>query len=375
MSKKILVAAGLYPPDIGGPATYAQMIEERLPTRQINVEVLAFGRVRHLPKIFRHLAYARQLYKQADSCDLIYALDAVSVGLPALLVAKLKNKPLLIRLGGDYAWEQGSQRFGLKVNLDEYTKNRSVASLPVKFLAFIQDFVVSRATKVIVPSEYLKKIVATWRGVKVEHLTVIYSALFPLKVTDTKDDLRAQLNYKGLVIVSAGRLVPWKGFSMLLEVVAQLAKDIPAITLVIAGDGPQRANLEKLTTHLGINDKVRFVGTLSKEALGASIKAADIFILNTSYEGLSHQLLEVMDLNVPIITTAVGGNIELIKDGHTGLLVSFNNKDQLEEAILKLAHNPELATNLADQAKNKVTDFLPDKVMVKLVDGINDVLR
>ena len=88
MSKKILVAAGLYPPDIGGPATYARMIEERLPAKGIEVTVIAFGQVRHLPKIFRHLAYAYRLYQAAKEHHAIYALDGVSGGLPALLVAK-----------------------------------------------------------------------------------------------------------------------------------------------------------------------------------------------------------------------------------------------------------------------------------------------
>ncbi len=373
MSKKVLVAAGLYPPDIGGPATYAKMIEERLPQHDISVTTLAFGQVRHLSKIFRHLTYAYRLWKLADEHEAIYALDAVSVGLPALLVAKLKRKPLLIRLGGDYAWEQGSQRFKLKITLDEYTKNRRQANWQTKILARVQDFVVAHATRVIVPSHYLKNIVLTWRGIKAENIEVIYSALFPLTVNDSKTDLREQLNYSDFTIVSAGRLVPWKGFPTLLKVVAELKKELPNIMLVIAGDGPLKNTLEKEIIDLGITNEVRLVGSLSKEALGASIKAADVFVLNTGYEGLSHQLIEVMDLEVPIITTKVGGNPELIEEGITGLLVDYNDQNQLTQAILEIYKNEPLRMEMTRRAKARVEDFRPEKVMVKLVSVINDI--
>jgi len=373
MSKKILVAAGLYPPDIGGPATYARMIEERLPPRGIEVTILAFGQVRHLPKIIRHLAYGYRLWKMTDGHDVIYALDGVSVGLPAMLVAKFKKKPLIIRLGGDYAWEQGSQRFKLTATLDWYTKNRQEANWTTRLLAWIQDVVVARATKVVVPSHYLKSIVATWRGVKAENIEVIYSALFPLTVPDSKDDLRTQLNYSSFTIMSAGRLVPWKGFSTLLDVVAELKNDIPDLTLVIAGNGPQQSVLENKIKELQIEQQVRLVGSLSKEALGASIKAADVFVLNTGYEGLSHQLIEVMDIGVPIVTTKVGGNGELIEDRVTGLLVKFDDINGLKEAILELNRDNNLGKTLSANAKAKVSDFIPDKVVVKLVDVINAV--
>lgn len=374
MSKKILVAAGLYPPDIGGPATYARMIEERLPNFDIEVTVVAFGSVRHLPKILRHFAYCYKLWKIAKSHDAIYALDGVSVGLPALLVAKWFKKPFLVRLGGDYAWEQGSQRFNLKLTLDEYTKNRHQANWPTKFLARVQDFVVSRATRVIVPSNYLKNIVATWPSVKKENIEVIYSALFPLKVDDSKEDLRTQLNYQGFTMMSAGRLVPWKGFLSLLEVVSELKNEIPEVTLVIAGDGPLKKSLEEKIIELKIENQVRLVGSLTKEALGATIKASDVFVLNTGYEGLSHQLIEVMDLEVPIVTTKVGGNPELIESNITGLLVEYNDKKALKKAILKIHQDQALSHLMTRQAKNKVADFVPSRVMEKLVNCINDIL-
>ena len=76
---RILLAAGIYPPDIGGPATYARLIEDELPHQDIAVTVIPYHSVRHVPKLFRHTAYFLRLLKAARGTDLIYALDPVSV--------------------------------------------------------------------------------------------------------------------------------------------------------------------------------------------------------------------------------------------------------------------------------------------------------
>ena len=133
--KKIVVAAGLYPPDIGGPATYARMIETGLPNHHIDIIIVPFGKVRHLPKIIRHIAYMRLLYRASKTCDALYALDSVSVGVATYAVSLIRRKKFFIRLGGDYAWEQGRQRFGVTQTLDVYTENRSKSGFRTRLLA------------------------------------------------------------------------------------------------------------------------------------------------------------------------------------------------------------------------------------------------
>lgn len=370
---KILLATGLYPPEIGGPATYARMLEEELPQRGVELITVPYGTVRHLPKIVRHVAYTYALWRQTKNIDVIYALDPISVGLPAWLVSYLCRRPFMIRLGGDYAWEQGQQRFGLTASLDDYTKNRKVARLPVRVLAAVQGFVVRRAQRVIVPSEYLKSIVATW-GVRQECLRVIYSALFPLVVESNREGLREQLAFNGFVIASVGRLVPWKGFSTLINVVKVLKDQGVPVTLVIAGDGPSEGVLKQQIATLGLENEVRLLGRLSKDALGAVVKAADVFVLNTSYEGLSHQLLEVMDLGTPIVTTRVGGNPELITDNMTGLLIDYNDQEALCGAILTLKDDGVLREKVVTAAMLRTHDFHKEIVIETLVSEIKSLV-
>lgn len=369
---KILLATGLYPPEIGGPATYARMLEEQLPGQGFEIVTVPYGEVRNQKKWLRHFAFLRLLLKRSKGADVIYALDPVSVGLPAWLTSLITRKPFMIRLGGDYAWEQGQQRFGVTMSLDAYTANRKATPFMVKLLAAVQGFVARRAEAVVVPSEYLKSIVLTW-GVEEKNIHVIYSALFPLEVGESKATLRSQLEFDGFVISSVGRLVPWKGFLCLIDVVAKLKEAGLPVSLVIAGDGPDEEKLKARVKELKLEEQVRFVGRLSKSALGAMIKASDCFVLNTGYEGLSHQLLEVMDLNVPVITTNVGGNPELIKDGVTGLMIDFNQADELQAAIKRLHDNEALGGRLVQSARMRTKDFAQSVVLEKIITLLRNV--
>lgn len=366
MDRKLMIAAGLYPPDIGGPATYAKMIEEELPKRGLETTVLPFSAVRSYPFLLRHVLYAFKLWRRRKDLAAIYALDPISVGLPALLVSRLCRRPFVLRLGGDYAWEQGRVRFGLSATLDEYTKDRKNADWRTRVLARLEDLVVARASLVIVPSQYLKNIVSTWPGVLARRVVVINSALSPIHIPQSKEELREHLGYKGFTIVSAGRLVPWKGFAELIDAVAE----IPKANLVIVGEGPEEERLKALAKARGLSLRVRFLGAQNKEALGGFIKAADLFVLNTGYEGLSHQILEAMYLEVPVLTTRIGGNPEVIKDGENGVLVKYGNGEALKEAIERLCADKELRERLARNAVLTLKNFNRDKV----VDELKEIL-
>lgn len=369
---KVLIATGLYPPEIGGPATYALLLEEELPKRGFEIVVIPFGWVRHYPKIIRHFVYMYKLWRESKRADVVYALDPISVGLPALVIAKLTRLPFLIRLGGDYAWEQGVGRFGIKETLDEYLTKKTSRPLIVRLLAGVQSFVTKRAYRVVAPSEYLKSVIETW-GVKSQNIIVIHSALYPLMVEGTKEELKKQLSFPTPTIISAGRLVPWKGFAALIEVVANMKEKYPAISLVIAGDGEELSTLQAKVKELSLEKNVRFVGRISKEALGASIKAADVFVLNTAYEGLSHQLIEVMDLGTPIITTTAGGNPELITDGVNGILVPFDDKEAIIDGLTRLLEYPETRSRIVQSARGRSKDFAQTVMLEKIEALLNNI--
>jgi glycosyltransferase involved in cell wall biosynthesis len=212
----------------------------------------------------------------------------------------------------------------------------------------------------------MKSIVTTW-GVHPANIVPIYSALFPLPVDQARNEIRKSLGYKGTVVISAGRLVPWKGFMTLIEILPELRKKIKDANLVIIGEGPDDARLKARVHELGVSEHVRFVPRQAKHALGAAIVGADVFVLNTSYEGLSHQLLEVMALGVPIVTTNVGGNPELIKDTVTGILVPYDDKEELISGLERASTHEDFRESLVRNARLRVKDFEKEKVIKDLV--------
>lgn len=329
--KKVFIATGVYPPESGGPATYAKLLEERLPPLGFEVSVLPFRVVRHLPKVVRHAAYFFASLKRASGSDIIYALDTVSVGFPAALAALLLRKKFVVRVPGDYAWEQARQRFNVTDELDAFQKK--TYGFRIAVLRSVQKFVVRRAGAVVVPSEYMRAIVSTW-GAEPQ---VIYSSIDLAPAYDVPKE-RPQ----GFLVVSSGRRVPWKNFDGIARVVAKesgwhffLAEDLP------------RA-----------------------KALGW-VKTADVFVLNSTYEGLSYALVEAMALGTPVVATAVGGNPELITDGVDGLLVPPGDDAALHAALQLVRQDPEGAQARAQSARAKAGQFSIDTALRKLVTVFN----
>ncbi len=359
---KLVLATGIFPPDIGGPATYSKLLADKLPARGFSVTIANFGEVVRLPKILRHIAYFFGVLWRGVRADIIYAQDPVSVGLPAMLAAKLLRKKFYLKIVGDYAWEQG-QMSNVKCQmskLEEFQNERF--DWVTELRRIIERYVARNAEKIIVPSEYLKKIVMLW-GIKEEKITVIYNGFDTPVLSEDKSTLRKKLGISGHAILSIGRLVPWKGFEALIEMMPALVKQIPDSHLFIVGDGPDKKVLEEKISALHLTHHVTLVGKLSQEKLFEYIKASDAFVLNTSYEGFSHQLLEVMALGTPIITTPAGGNIEIIENRKNGLFAPYNDLDLWKKAIIGLYKDKELAEQLAQAAQERVKEFSKERML------------
>ena len=350
---RILVATGVYPPEGGGPATYSKLLEERLPAMGLKVKVLPFRLVRHLPKVFRHIAYFWAVFQVGKKADVIFAQDPVSVGLPAWFAAFLRRKVFILKMVGDYAWEQGRQRGGVKESLDDFQTTRH--GVLVELMRFVERFVARRAKRVIVPSEYLAKIVRQW-GVPAERISVIYNG-----VDFSEKPIVPRSRPSGKLIVTVSRLVPWKCIDAIIEVLGKEKE----WSLVVAGEGPERAVLEKKVSEEGVRERVHFVGNVSHtEALGWML-TGDVFVLNSTYEGMSHVLLEAMHQGRPVVATDAGGNPEVVQDGESGLLVPVGNTEALRGALLRVLSDTALSRKLGSGARKRAADFSIDETVRK----------
>lgn len=321
---KLLIATPLYPPEIGGPATYAKLLLEGLPQKGIEVELVKFSEVRHLPKLIRHYAYYRRMLRAARTADAVLALDPVSVGLPAMHAARRAGKPLVVKIVGDYAWEQGRQRFGIAQTLDDFVKTPQ-ASFFVRLLQKIQARVALCAARIIVPSAYLEDVVLAW-GIPKERILVINNAI---KIPENLPVFKKESGT--FLIVSAGRDVPWKHFDALKRV---------------GEHNPKHPNW-----------RVHIASGVSREEALGWIKTADVFVLNSSYEGFPHTLIEAMTLGTPVVATDARFHRNLLDNGRAGLLVPIMDDTALEKALETVEQDRGSAIARAQVAREKMSQF------------------
>ncbi len=383
---KILITTGIYPPDIGGPATYSKLLFDKLPERGIEVDVLSFGGVRNLPKGISHLVYFFNILKKGRKVDVIYAQDPFSVGLPTMLANKILRKRFLIRIAGDFAWEQGVQRFGVKDSLDDFSIQKNKYGFMVKLFKKIQTKVAQSAELVIVPSKYFKGIIENW-GINSDKIKVIYNGIEMStklsldRFTIAREDGRGEaspvvsasdnetdqnFSRRKKLLLSVGRLVPWKGFDVLIKCMPEILKYHPDLKLKIVGDGPQREELEKIIKILNLEDSVILTGQLFREDLLNLKKQASIFVFNTNWESFSFDTVECMNLKLPIITTNVGPLPELIQNDMDGILIEPNNKEQIVSAVRKVLGNDEFRKKIIENAYNKSKQFSIEKTLDNL---------
>lgn len=380
VANKILICTGIFPPDIGGPASYAVTFGNAV-SSDTSVTVLTYSsklkfkddknfpfkvvRIwRRWPRPLRFLLYFLKAQFHASRNNVVYSLNAVSAGYPALWAARLKRKKFFVKIVGDYAWEIAVQKNKSSFLVTDF--QNSAKSGKVKTLAKIQYRVCRKADGVIVPSKYLAGIVKGW-GVDENKIRVIYNGVDFKKSELTKEEARKKIAIPGHLIISSGRLVPWKGFRMLIKIMPKILEFNQFFRLIIIGDGPEKNTLETMIKNMGLDRKVFLVGKKTRDEVATYMAAADMFILNSGYEGFSHQILEAMAAGVPVIASAIGGNKELVQQGKNGFLVRYNDEFNLIEAIKGLWKAPEFKEQFIKEGYETVKKFSVDKMIRETV--------
>lgn len=158
-------------------------------------------------------------------------------------------------------------------------------------------------------------------------------------------------------ILCVGRLVPEKAQAVLLHALSLLTKRGVEAELELVGDGPTREALEELAARLGLEDRVRFAGPVGQDVIGAHYEAATLFCLPSFSEGVPVVLMEAMACGRPVVTTAIAGVRELVRDGETGVLVSPGRADELADAVEMLLDDECLCQRLGEAGRRQVADF------------------
>jgi glycosyltransferase involved in cell wall biosynthesis len=176
--------------------------------------------------------------------------------------------------------------------------------------------------------------------------------------------LNCQVPLVGTVL----RLEHIKGPAVFIEAAKRIVDEMPETRFMIIGDGSMRANLERLGGSLGVADRVQFLG--ERDDVDVILPSFSIFILPSLVEGMSMALLEAMAAARPIVATAVGGNLDLIRDGDNGLLVPPGDPEQMALTAVKLLKNPQWAKRLGQTARTMVLTHHSANGMVRRLEEI-----
>lgn len=168
---------------------------------------------------------------------------------------------------------------------------------------------------------------------------------------------------KPIRLIAVGRLAAVKNYSLLLRAVAKLRQKQPGVELVMVGDGPLRAQLERETASLGLQDLVRFTGFCDQ--VDQLLGQADIFVVSSDYEGISIAMLEAMRAGLPVIATRVGGVPETVVDGETGWLVPPADEAALAGAISTLAADAACRKRMGLAGRDRVRQEFSVDAMLK----------
>lgn len=162
--------------------------------------------------------------------------------------------------------------------------------------------------------------------------------------------------------VIVARLAPEKDVATLLRAAAVLRQEVPDFRLELAGDGPERRQLERLAAELQLGEAVKFLGTVRD--VPALLRRARLFILSSVTEGVSLTLLEAMARGLPIVATHVGGNPEVVADGQTGLLVPAGSPEALASAVAVLWADRHLCARMGEAGRLRAESLFDVRAMV-----------
>ncbi len=178
----------------------------------------------------------------------------------------------------------------------------------------------------------------------------------------------AGISDNAFVIGSVGRLHKQKDFKTLLRAFKILQEKIPNAFLVIVGDGPEYANLKRLSNALNISDKVKFLG--ARVDVPDIMSCFDIFVLSAVYEGFGNVVIEAMSMEIPVISTNLPPIREIITTGENGILVPTGKPDEISREIERLYNDENLRKNLSANGRMTVENKFSQYIMVKNIENM-----
>ena len=356
---KVLVTVGIFPPDIGGPATFVPKIAKYFQDElNYEIEILTLSdnknsnindafsvkRIdRNLPIIYRWLKTIFTIYKLGKNKDLIFVNG---LGTEATIANIFLKKKIIRKIVGDPVWERAYSKAKISESFDEFqVKNYGFSiSLQKK----VRSFSIKKSDIVVTPSQHLKNFILNL-GFKNKIEIINNGVLIPEENTNifTND----QIN---ITIVS--RLVSHKNIEKIIKAISDL--NSPLINLNIIGDGPELNQLQKISLESNNKDNIIFHGKLIRDDINHIFLKSDIYIQASNYEGLPHSLLEAMSYGIPVLCTPVGECKDILGNEDRGYILDLPvSKNNIKSKISEIIGEKNIANIKGERGK----DFINEK--------------
>ena len=352
----ILITVGIFPPDIGGPASFVPKISNFLVENGHNVKIICLSevgnnhiednldviRIRRSNSLpIRWLKTIYQIVKNGRNSDLIFVNG---LGVESAIAALMLKKKLIRKIVGDPVWERAYNQKKTIESFDEFQNNKHSFLIEVQKL--LRNWSVNSAEVVITPSDHLKNFVSEL-GFNNEILKINNG----VDITDIK---RTNVHKADINLLIISRLVIQKNINIVIEAMELL--DNKNVKLSIIGEGGEFGKLEGVIHELNLQNRVQLLGKIDNNKISQFLLTADIFIQASDYEGLPHSVLEAINYEIPILSTEVGGCKDLLNDGERGFIIPIPpDKKIIAENIIYIINNQDEATKRADAAKEFIS--------------------
>jgi glycosyltransferase involved in cell wall biosynthesis len=341
--RQIVVASGIYEPDIGGPARFTKSFQEWCQAQNYGCEVLSLTDKVHdqAPKsdifLISRSSFLRRVTMSVFHLWMALRKDKVILAnglfIEVLLASFLSSKKrnYACKVPGDIVWERARNRGVTSLSIDDF---QSEIPLRMLFFRFMYSLSLKRARIVIVPSDHLRSLCLNW-GVQEDRIKLIYNSVS----TDLAIPKKTNKRYD---VITVSRLVQWKGLAAVIQACAKLK-----LSLCIVGDGPEKLSLMDISNSLSAN--VDFRGSVRQDEIISVLCEGKYFVLNSSFEASSYALLEARALGLTCIARKSTGSEEVIHHQIDGFLCSTD--EELIETLELLRNNPQIAQEFGEIAR------------------------
>ena len=354
----VLVVSGIWPPDVGGPASHAPEVAAWLFDHGHSVEVVVTADAapatapypvrwvsRSLPPGMRHARALALIASRARRADVVYSTGMFG---RSSLGALLARTPIVLKITADPAFERARRR---QLVGGEVTDFQAGGGGPVAaVLRRARDAAIARAAHVVCPSLFMRDLVVSW-GVPADRVDVL-----PNPAPRPQDATPVHVG-ESPVLAFAGRLTAQKDLGVALAAL----RELDGVRLVVAGDGPERTNLEA-----DASDAVMFLGALPRAEVLGLLQRVDAVVLTSAWENFPHGVVEALAVGTPVIATRTGGVTEIVQDGENGLLVEPGDPHAFAAAVRRFLADDALRARLRAAAKPSVAKFDADAVYGRL---------